>query len=244
MSELYTALHNSQVKKYGSHEPTDNPANQVDGNDPQGIPLETEMRELQYNIELALPHLKKKIIQFIGSRHGEGTSTIAREYAKCCAKHTQQTVLLLQVNGADTYSIWTNNHPTMMDLDVAIQNDHPIEDAIITLDPPRLSFARFTNNLEAREDPSDLNQSTDLWDLIRQRFDLIVIDTPPISVSANGLRLCSKGDGVLLVVEAENTRSLVALHAKNKILRAGGNLLGLVFNQHHHRIPPWLYSRL
>ena len=40
------------------------------------------MLHLYHTIESLLPDRKKRVIQFIGSAEGEGTSTIAREFAR------------------------------------------------------------------------------------------------------------------------------------------------------------------
>ena len=49
-------------------------------------------------IEAALPNKSSKVIQFIGSKQGEGTSTIAREFAKTLAFGINKKVLLLDAD--------------------------------------------------------------------------------------------------------------------------------------------------
>jgi protein-tyrosine kinase len=58
------------------------------------------------------------------------------------------------------------------------------------------------------------------------------------------LNLCSRVDGVVMVVEAESTAAPVVRNVRDHILHAGGNLLGVVFNKQRHYIPNWLYARL
>ncbi|MDH3602649.1 MAG: cobalamin biosynthesis protein CobQ, partial [Candidatus Tectomicrobia bacterium] len=68
--------------------------------------------------------------------------------------------------------------------------------------------------------------------------------SPPVTVSADGLAIVRKVDGVVLVVEAENTRWPVVQSVKDRIIKARGNLLGIVFNKRQYHIPPFLYNRL
>jgi Mrp family chromosome partitioning ATPase len=82
------------------------------------------------------------------------------------------------------------------------------------------------------------------WEALRDRFDMIILDTPPATIYPDGLAMVRQVDGVILVVEAEKTRWPVALRVKEKITKNGGNLLGIVFNKRRFYIPEWLYKRL
>jgi Mrp family chromosome partitioning ATPase len=79
---------------------------------------------------------------------------------------------------------------------------------------------------------------------LRQRFDLILIDSPPATTSTDGLALSPKVDGVIFVVEAEKTRLPVAESARDRIKRSGGNILGIVLNKRQFYIPEWIYNKL
>ena len=79
---------------------------------------------------------------------------------------------------------------------------------------------------------------------LRQRFDFILIDSPPATRSAVGLALVHKMDGVLLVVEADKTRWSVARHVKNRIIQAQGTILGVILNKRQYYIPAFIYKWL
>jgi Mrp family chromosome partitioning ATPase len=82
------------------------------------------------------------------------------------------------------------------------------------------------------------------WKKLRQRFDLMLIDSPPVTTSTDGLAISSKVDGVVLVVEAERTRLPVVESARDRIKRSGGNILGIVLNKRRFHIPEWIYQKL
>jgi Mrp family chromosome partitioning ATPase len=82
------------------------------------------------------------------------------------------------------------------------------------------------------------------FEMLKKKFEIIVIDSPPATVSPEGLAICSKVDGVILVVEAERVRWPVAQNTKENILRNGGKIIGIVFNKHRHYIPEFVYQRL
>jgi Mrp family chromosome partitioning ATPase len=81
------------------------------------------------------------------------------------------------------------------------------------------------------------------WEPLRERFDLIIVDSPPATMFHDGPGIVSMVDGVVLVVEAEKTRWPVALSVKEKIEQSGGRILGVVFNKRKYYIPKWLYRR-
>ena len=60
---------------------------------------------------------------------------------------------------------------------------------------------------------------------------MIILDTPPATLFPDGLALVRQTDGVVLVVEAERTRWPIASSVKEKIIKNGGNVLGIVFNK-------------
>ena len=73
---------------------------------------------------------------------------------------------------------------------------------------------------------------------------MVLIDSPPAVAYPDGLAICSKADGVLLVVAADGTRWPVVESVKERISRNGGKILGVVFNKRRHYIPEFVYRRL
>jgi capsular exopolysaccharide synthesis family protein len=82
--------------------------------------------------------------------------------------------------------------------------------------------------------PAELVSSPAMGGLLgdlRQRFEHIVLDSPPLLLVTDGVLLSTLADGVLLVVESGKT-SRGALHRVRRILdRAGANTLGAVLNK-------------
>lgn len=82
-----------------------------------------------------------------------------------------------------------------------------------------------------------------LVDLIAQakeRFDLIVFDLPPALPEEPVIVWTGALDGVLLVVQAEQTVAEQARRAKQTLLDSQAHLLGAVLNRHRSYLPRWL----
>jgi Mrp family chromosome partitioning ATPase len=80
--------------------------------------------------------------------------------------------------------------------------------------------------------------------MFRTRFDLVLIDSPPLETSSDGLAMVRKADGVVLVIEAEKTRWPVVQNLRDSVIQHGGNILGVVFNKRRYYVPGWVYKRL
>lgn len=100
---------------------------------------------------------------------------------------------------------------------------------------------------EARSDSLNVGEQTngqEFWEKLRSQFEFVVVDSPPMSISTDGLSVCAASDGVILVVEAEKTRTQVIASLRDRIAQHGGKVQGVVFNRQRHYIPEWLYRRL
>jgi capsular exopolysaccharide synthesis family protein len=100
---------------------------------------------------------------------------------------------------------------------------HPSEVEGITL---------LTAGAPARN-PSALLNSERMRELLRElgdKFDYVLLDSPPVLAFSDGLVLSSLLDGVMLVVRAGDSSRGNELQAKIALERAGANILGVVVN--------------
>jgi non-specific protein-tyrosine kinase len=82
--------------------------------------------------------------------------------------------------------------------------------------------------------PSELLASDRMGALIealKQQYDLVLFDSPPALVVADGTILGSRVDGVILVTDVGQTHRKAAEHVANELRRARANLLGVVLNR-------------
>jgi capsular exopolysaccharide synthesis family protein len=73
---------------------------------------------------------------------------------------------------------------------------------------------------------------------LKTEYDVIVLDTPPVLVSADAATLAASADGVIMVVRAGQTDRGAAELARQRVSSAGGRVLGAVLND-----PDGLVSR-
>jgi protein-tyrosine kinase len=206
--------------------------------------LEPEMTALYQSINSRLPDLSHKVIQFMSSRQGEGTSTIIRELAKVITTVMGRSVLLLDVDRrhANLRAFFDCEPPP--ELDEVVKGMLPIDKAICRVEDTSLFVSPLFQHSVLTPQKLGSEAADELWEQLRQRFEYVLIDSPPVTTSSDGLAIVRKVDGVIFVVEAEKTRWPVAVAAKEKVLSHGGNILGMVFNKRRYYIPEFIYKRM
>ena len=66
---------------------------------------------------------------------------------------------------------------------------------------------------------------------VRDRYDYILIDTPPVGNMSDALVAARHCDGAVLVIESELVSQKIAAKAKEKLERTGCRILGAVLNK-------------
>ncbi len=71
----------------------------------------------------------------------------------------------------------------------------------------------------------------DLFSELAERFDLVLIDSPPVLPVADAMILTSHADGVLLVVASGQTRRTELQRTTEKLAQANVPIVGMVLNK-------------
>ena len=247
MSKVYEALQHAYVDRHEAIQsiPIERscPQSVVLSNLPP-LKMEREMVQLHQRLVGFLPDSQSTIIQFISCGQQVGVSSIVQEFLRVIVKKQGKSVLLVD---GDSQKM-TQHHSLGIEPKISLQhimnNGGNLDQAITPVLHSRLFLALLSEDRSLTIQPKSTASQQDLWVHIRKQFDMIVIDSPPIDSSDEGLELCAAVDGVIMVVEAEKTRSQVITNLNNRIVTSGGNLLGMVFNKQRYYIPKWLYRRL
>jgi Mrp family chromosome partitioning ATPase len=205
--------------------------------------MEREMNRLHQSIACRFSTPRRLVLLFIGSKSNEGTSTVVREFACFLADRAGSSVLLVDGDRHQLSQHRVFKHRSNGSLEDMVDGES-LERAVSQVRQSELYLTRYSASTgRYNRDPVPAMNSN-IWSTLRMEFDFTLIDSPPMSDSEDGLVLCSVVDGVVLVVEAEQTRSHVAVSTKNRIVEHGGTILGLVFNKQRYYIPEWIYRRL
>ena len=69
-----------------------------------------------------------------------------------------------------------------------------------------------------------------MLDVLKEKYEYILLDSPPILGVTDAAILAGEADGVLLVVQYRKYPKIISLRAKRMIENAGGHLMGAVLN--------------
>lgn len=212
--------------------------------DEEMLSFEDQMIGLYRNICSILPDKNGKVIQFISSRYGEGTSLLIREFAAVVAKKLDKSVLLVDADpeGDQYYYLGLDGPPK--DWKAAVEEQRPLKESFVRIGQSSLFFTQITTDGDTLTQILHSGRTAKLIKGLKYDYDLVLFDSPPAILSADGLILSHKMDGVIMVVEAENTRWQIVNSTKEKIEMREGNVIGVFLNKRRHYIPRFIYQRL
>ena len=254
MSKIYDALQIAYGEKLAAkNEPMEIPSVSVSSpsllqiKSSSSIPRcykEPELMVMAQNIAALLPGPDKNVIQFIGSRKGEGTSTLVREFAMVSAQHSIKPVLLVEADLMQPCQYQAFGIEAKSPLDHVLKEGKALDGVVSQVEKSNLFLATLSSKVQSALTARTFFNPTDMWKIVREQFSLILIDSSPASVTADSMALCETVDGIVLVVEAEKTRSAVVKKVRDHILMQEGNLLGMVFTKRKMYIPEFFYKFL
>jgi len=184
------------------------------------------------------------ILAIYASQAGEGASITARELAISLSRSPTNSVLLIDGNVGPSDQ---GKHfgSTAVDSLWSAARGAPIRTVRLMI--PRGGAVDLASlPIDDAKDPSevDLRLLPPLFNRLRNVFNVIIIDCPPVLTGAGYVSASGLADSCLLVVEAGRTRIPVVKRAMEEIEAAGGKLQGVVLNRRKHYIPSWIYRHL
>lgn len=182
------------------------------------------------------------VLAIVGHCRGEGVSTVTANLATMFSRQIGRRILLVDADSAAPaiHSFFcVHRAPGLTDIMVDGQKC-----AIQRMANQRLDIVaagtmngKVPHSFESEAFRRFLN-------LTGGRYPLIVIDVPPLFEASHAARLAALCDGVILVVEADQSRREVVRQAKQELRRWNANILGVVLNKRRFYTPKWLYRRL
>jgi Mrp family chromosome partitioning ATPase len=204
-------------------------------------PLATPLAPLLAAIRPLFDTKRGVVLHIVSATAGEGASTIAGEFAMLAGTTGHRRTLLIDAdrhNPQSARAFGCNTHEGLIEAQWGGRNDFG--------DAPVAGTTLSAACLIGDRGPAviDAESVRRLYDRLREQYELIVIDCPPVGTDGYASLLPEAADGVILVVQAEKTRPAVVALAKERVQQAGGQVLGAVLNRRTNYIPDFLYKLL
>ena len=218
------------------------------------VDLSAEMAELWASFGLSAAG-RARIIEFIGASGGEGTSTVAREFALHAAQVEGRRVWLVDLD------LMGQTQTEALSADPVRHGDvgpgavaTPDGSMFFTVQPPLkrpdgrvwpdgryirahgvggsdLWVTHFRRDALRGRQAVHVLPAPDYWNALRRHADLIVVDAPAAERSHAGLTVAPNMDAVVLVVAADHADTRGPAYLRDAVAEAGGHCAGVFVNR-------------
>jgi Mrp family chromosome partitioning ATPase len=227
------------------------------------VDLTSEMAQLWGAIG-APPPGTSRVIEFVSARTGEGTSTVAREFARFASRRATRAVWLVDLDLLNSpqhqaMAAEPERYGAMGRQSAA----SPDGSAFFTVQPPtrgpdgrpwpdarflvahavggtRLWVTRFRREILQADQRVTILPTGDYWRALRRHAEIVVIDAPAADRSSASVSVAPFADLSVLVVAAEEGDAAGPAALRDAINAAGGRCAGLVFNRAQAEPPGFL----
>lgn len=192
-------------------------------------PISEAYRSLRTNVDFSSIDEKMQVIMVTSAGPGEGKSTTIGNLAITYAQ-SERKVLLIDADMRKPTEHHTFEVSNRWGLSSVLSQQCSLEEAIQETKIPGLSV--ITSG-PIPPNPAESVASKRMSSVIaelRERFDIVLIDSPPTLAVTDAQLLSTRCDGVILVLDHGKVKREIALKAKEGLDKVGAKILGVVIN--------------
>jgi Mrp family chromosome partitioning ATPase len=227
------------------------------------LDLSAEMAELWESLGAPAPG-RARLVQFVAARRGEGTSTVAREFARFAARRAGRSVWLIDLDlmAGGQHAALSADAARFGAMGGAVAAS-PDNSAFFTVQPPqtdpdgtvvpdgryliahglkgaRMWVTRFRTEVLKGRQTVQVTPGAAYWNVMRNHADLLVIDSPSGDRSQAALAVAPFMDQTVLVVAADEADPKPPAVMRDAIGAVGGRCTGVFFNKVEAQPPRFL----
>ena len=195
-----------------------------------------ETTSLRLNLENALSDRVTRSVMFLSAQGGEGTSTVALQFAQSLAQ-SDSRVLFVDAHAARPICYADDSQR------YGLLDPHVASPSLAGVMTPNLAAIPATEEA-VRTGIVSAPAIRAIIDAAVGAFDWVVIDGPPVVESPEAASLAAQVDGVVMVLHAGRIKRPVVTRAVEVLRKNGGRVLGTVLNRRVHEIPGFIYRRI
>ncbi|MFM7558508.1 GumC family protein [Cylindrospermopsis raciborskii] len=194
------------------------------------------LQVLYANIQLLNSDEVVKSVAITSALKGEGKSTLALHLAQMAAS-VGRRVLLVDTDLRLPQVHKRLNLPNVVGLSNVITSNLTPDEVIQKL--PDLDTLSVITSGTQPPDPMRLISSDKMKQMmayLREKFDLVIYDTPPVMGIVDSRLVASQTDGLILVVKMHGTDRSIIKQAQDALTQSSINVFGIVANQYNKSI--------
>lgn len=197
-------------------------------------PISEAYRTLRTNLQYAETDRPLQLLMVTSAGPAEGKSTTIMNLAVTYAQMDKR-IILVDADLRKPTAHFTFGLSNRTGLSHVLSGQSDLKEVI---KESRIAGLDILTSGPVPPNPSELLGSSRMDDLLgklREQYDMVLIDTPPVLAVADAQIVASKCDGVLLVVNARTGKRQHAIKAKNALQFVQARIVGIALNQTAHR---------
>ena len=187
------------------------------------------IRAIRTNLYFAENGQNNRVIQVTSPVPGDGKSTVASNLAVSIAQ-SGRSVLLMDADMRRPRIAKLFGLSDTEGIGEVIFETTTLEAATVSTPIKNLSILASTN---PTPNPSELvshQRFLDMLNEVRQAYDYVIIDTPPVLAVADACAVAARADGVVLTLRLRRDAKPTTKEAANTLQAVGARVLGVVVN--------------
>ncbi|KGK89553.1 CpsD/CapB family tyrosine-protein kinase [Clostridium sp. HMP27] len=193
-------------------------------------PISESYRTLRTNIKFSSVDKEIRVIVVTSSGPGEGKSTTASNLAAVMAQAGNKTVIIdCDQRKPRLHKVFgLSNERGISDI---LAKEIKFDDAVQSTEQENLDI--ITSGTKP-PNPAELLASATMKEFLeslKEKYDTIIIDTPPIVAVTDAQLLSRHADGCILVIASQQADRDAAIKAKELLEKVDANMLGVVLNK-------------
>lgn len=198
--------------------------------DQLNIPVEEAYKVLRTNIQFCGFNKDIKTLTITSFAPGEGKTTTAINLAISKAKSGMKVLLIdADLRKPVLLKHISSNNPT--GVSNYISGTAPLEEIICATNIENLYVIACGPKPPNPAELVGSSRFAELLDKVKESFDSIIIDTPPLGSVIDGAVIASQTDATLLVIKARSVSSQNVKRIKDQLDKVKANVLGVILNK-------------
>lgn len=187
------------------------------------------IKTLRTNIKFSAIDREIKTLVLTSVLPNEGKTTLSIYLGIAMAESGLRTLII----NTDCYKpflaakLGTQHQKTWLDV---LYGDTQLEEAITKTTLKNLYFLESDVKVANPVELVGSNRFNAMIDTLKQSFDSIIMDTPPLGTFIEAALLASRADGTILVLDSSGVEEKKAIDVTEQLRKANASILGVVLN--------------
>lgn len=192
-------------------------------------PVSEAYRTIRTNVQFSAVNKALKTIVITSATANEGKSTVISNLGVVMAQAGQKVIIMdCDFRNPTQHKIFKLSNKGLSNC-IAMQ-----QSVLEILQHTEIEGLDVLTSGPVAPNPSEILSSKrmdEVLEILSKEYDYVLIDTPPILPVTDAAVMASKVDGVILLTAWGAINPEVARDAKNRLVQAGANIIGVILNK-------------